>query len=90
MNISTKAVLASALLVSVIAGTSANAGRAELSTVNNGYLVSSAQKVYLENTSGGKAEEVIAYIDNSVGIKKVSFKNLDNSVSFEFANSSNR
>lgn len=73
MNISTKAVFTSALLTAVIAGTSANAGRAELSTHSDNYVVTTAQKVFLENTSGGKAEEVIAYTDNSVGIKKVSF-----------------
>ena len=74
MNISTKTVLASALLTAAIAATSAQAGRGELPTYDNNNVVTSAQKVYLNNTSGGKAEQVIAYSDNSVGIKKVSFQ----------------
>jgi len=74
MNISTKAILASTLLVSVIAGTSANAGRAELPTNSTGYVVTSGEKIFLQNARGGKAQQVISYADNSVGIKKVSFQ----------------
>ena len=74
MNITSKAVLASALITAVLASTSASAGRAELPTNTGNNIVNSAQKIYLENTSGGKAEDVIAYSDNSVSIKKVSFK----------------
>lgn len=73
MNTLAKTVLSSALLTVVIAGSSANAGRGELPTVSNGNIVTTAQKVFLTNTSGGDAEQVIAYTDNSVGIKKVSF-----------------
>lgn len=74
MNTLTKTVLTSALLTAVIAGTSANAGRAELPTNANGYIVTSDQKVFLNNTSGGDAEEVISYVDNSVAIKKVNLQ----------------
>jgi len=74
MNTLAKTVLSSALLSVVIAGTSANAGRGELPTVSNGNIVNTAQKVFLTNTSGGDAEEVISYTENSVGIQKVSFQ----------------
>lgn len=72
MNISTKTVLAGALLTAVMASTTASAGRAELPTIDNGNVVNTAQKVFLSNTSGGMAEQVIAY--NSASVKKVSFK----------------
>lgn len=74
MNTLTKTVLTSALLTAVIAGSSANAGRAELSDYSNSYLVTADQKVFLNNTSGGDAKEVISYSGNSVEINKVSFK----------------
>ncbi len=73
MNITVKTVLTSALLTAVIAGTSANAGRAELPSFDNdNIVVTAAEKVFL-NTSGGMAQQSIAYAD-SVSIKKVSFQ----------------
>ena len=68
MNITSKAVLASALITAVLASTSASAGRAEFPTNTGNPIVTSAQKIYLENTSGGKAQEVIAYSDSSVKV----------------------
>ena len=73
MNTLAKTVLSSALLTIVIAGTSANAGRAELSSHSDNYVVKTAQKVFLGNTSGGDAEQVIACSENLAAIKKVSF-----------------
>ena len=68
MNIPSKAVLASALFTAVLASTSASAGRAELPTNIGSPIVTSAQKVYLENTSGGKAQDVISYTNNSAKV----------------------